>query len=192
MPRILILYGTTDGHTGKIARVLGRTLEAQGCSVDVVDARAQGAAPSPESYDGVVVAASVHKGRYQRAVTGWVYAHAEALNQRPTAFLSVSLAILEKDPKAHADLNRILHGFLVQTGWHAPIRKFVAGATLFSRYGLLTRWVMRRIVTKAVGHVDTTRDTEYTDWEDLRSFGREFALLSRPPQGTSRPQVSWA
>ena len=33
---------------------------------------------------------------------------------------------------------------------------------------------MKRIVAKAGGGTDTTRDYEYTDWNDLRVFAHEF------------------
>jgi menaquinone-dependent protoporphyrinogen oxidase len=33
---------------------------------------------------------------------------------------------------------------------------------------------MKRIVQKAGGDVDTSRDYEYTDWEDVRRFGTQF------------------
>jgi menaquinone-dependent protoporphyrinogen oxidase len=52
--------------------------------------------------------------------------------------------------------------------------KFVAGALPYTRYNWLKRWIMRRIVAKAGGDTDTTRDFEYTDWEDLRAFARTF------------------
>ena len=100
MTHILILYGTTDGHTRKIAQVLAENLRARRCSVDIVDAAGSLWRSSPESYDGVIVAASVHIGDYQRAVARWVRMHAPILNGLPTAFLSVCLAVLEKDPKA--------------------------------------------------------------------------------------------
>lgn len=53
--------------------------------------------------------------------------------------------------------------------------KAVAGALLYTRYGWLKRWIMRRIVRKAGGDVDTTRDYEYTDWIALRELARRFA-----------------
>jgi menaquinone-dependent protoporphyrinogen IX oxidase len=37
MTRILILYGTTDGHTAKIARRLSDTLRSRGADTDVVN-----------------------------------------------------------------------------------------------------------------------------------------------------------
>ena len=38
--------------------------------------------------------------------------------------------------------------------------------------------MMQRIVAKAGGDTDTTRDFEYTDWNDLRSFAEDFAGLA--------------
>ncbi len=33
---------------------------------------------------------------------------------------------------------------------------------------------MRRIALKANADTDTTRDFEFTDWDDLKAFAREF------------------
>ena len=87
--RMLVLYGTTDGQTRKIARRLGETLRECGAEVDVADAAGRMPAPDPDAYDAVVVAASVHAGGYQRPVRRWARAHAAALGRRPTAFVSV-------------------------------------------------------------------------------------------------------
>jgi menaquinone-dependent protoporphyrinogen oxidase len=35
--------------------------------------------------------------------------------------------------------------------------------------------MMVRIVRKAGGDTDTSRDYEYTDWTDLRAFAEKFA-----------------
>jgi menaquinone-dependent protoporphyrinogen oxidase len=54
----------------------------------------------------------------------------------------------------------------------------VAGALPYTRYNWLKRWVMKRIVAKAGGDTDTTRDYEYTNWEELRAFSEEFGRLA--------------
>jgi len=36
---------------------------------------------------------------------------------------------------------------------------------------------MKRIVRKAGGDIDTSRDYEYTDWDDLRRFAGEFVAM---------------
>lgn len=178
MTHILIIYGTTDGHTRKIAQVLAENLRAEFCSVDIVDAAGMLRRLSPESYDGVIVAASVHIGSYQRAVANWTSTHAKMLNLMPTAFLSVCLAVLEQGTKPRAELLRIMRGFLDRSGWRPTITKMVAGALPYTRYNWLKRIMMKRIVAKAGGDTDTTRDYEYTDWNDLRTFSRDFAQLA--------------
>ena len=59
----------------------------------------------------------------------------------------------------------------------------VAGALRYTHYNWLKRWMMKRIVTKAGGNTDTSRDYEYTDWAAVRAFADEFrraAELSAP------------
>jgi len=178
MTHILIVYGTTDGHTRKIAQVLAENLRARRCSVDIVDAAGSLWRLSPESYDGVVVAASVHIGDYQRAVARWVRMYAPLLNGMPTAFLSVCLAVLERRTEARQEIVRIMNRFIARCGWRPTTTKLVAGALPYTRYGWLKRRMMKRIVAKAGGDTDTTRDFEYTDWNDLREFAETFADLA--------------
>jgi menaquinone-dependent protoporphyrinogen oxidase len=177
MTRILVLYGTTDGHTAKVAREITNTLWAHGVTADIADARRDD--PDPRGYTGVIVAASVHAGGFQRAVKEWVRRHAGSLQTVPAAFVAVCLGVLQHDPAVDRDLDAIVGRFLDDTGWHPAERKYVAGALQYTRYGFLRRWAMRRIVAKAGGDVDTTRDYEYTDWADLRAFATGFAERAR-------------
>ena len=173
MSRILVLYGTTEGQTAKIARFLGDTLRATGIPTDVVDART--ARATPEDYDAVIVAASVHAAGYQRAVRRWVRAHAQQLNATPNAFVSVCLGVLQHESKVDQELTAIVDRFAASTGWRPAVTKTIAGALPYSRYNWLKRRAMVRIVRKAGGDTDTSRDYEYTDWADLRAFAQEFA-----------------
>jgi menaquinone-dependent protoporphyrinogen oxidase len=175
MARILVLYGTTDGHTAKVARSLGDTLRNHGVEVDVVEAGRAG--PRPEDYSGIIVAASVHAGGFQRAVRRWVRRYAQALRGKPTAFVSVCLAVLQREPDVQQELAAIVNRFLTGTGWQPTMTKTVAGALLYRRYNWIKRWVMKRIVRKAGGDTDTTRNYEYTDWSDLGAFAIQFGRL---------------
>ena len=183
MTRILVLYGTTHGHTARIAQSVADTLRRHGGSVDVVEAGTEH--PRPEDYAAVVVAASVKAGKYPRPVRQWVRAHAEALNGRPTAFISVCLAVLQQEPAVQQAVAAIMTRFLTAAGWRPAVTRTVAGALLYTRYNLLTRWVMQRIARKAGGDTDTSRDYEYTDWADLRAFAEAFAEGVQPGSGAS-------
>lgn len=174
-PRVLVLYGTMTGQTRKVALALGESLRSAELAVDVVSAHDK-VNPDPGRYRAVIVAAPVRAGRYPKPVRRWVRAHAGALQNRPTAFVSVCLGVLERNPRTDAVLADIIKRFFAETGWRPETTKIVAGALLYRQYNWLTRWFMRRIVAKAHGDVDTSRDYEYTDWKDLESFGRDYAL----------------
>lgn len=172
MTRILVLYGTTHGHTERIATAVSNALTASGCDVDTVQAGTID--PCPDDYDGIMVAASVHGGRYQPVVEHWLRAHINDLGAKPTAFLSVCLGVLQADPKVHAELDAIVHRLIDPLGWRPTVVKMVAGALLYTQYSILMRWVMKRIAAKAGGDTDTSRDYDYTDWADLEAFATAF------------------
>jgi menaquinone-dependent protoporphyrinogen oxidase len=182
MSRVLILYGTTDGHTRKIAATLREALRAEGLHAYVTDAKYGAATVVPEDYDGIIVAASLHAGGFQKPVVRWARTHAAQLNRMPTAFLSVCLAVLEQRAETRRELDAILGRFQRSTGWRPALIKPVAGALPYTKYKWLKRWIMRRIVAKAGGDTDTTRDYEYTDWDDLWAFARAFGRrLTKTP-----------
>lgn len=185
MTRILILYGTTDGHTGKVARFMATELRSRGALVDVFNAADTN--PDPAGYEAVIVAGSVHAGGYQQPLVRWVQAHARALAAMPSAFVSVCLGILQEDVRVIRELDAIVNRFEAVTGWTPERVKLVAGALLYTRYGWLKRQVMRRISRKAGGSTDTSRDHEYTDWPDVRAFVGSFCSL---PEHAAAPYDS--
>ena len=181
MARILVLYGSTDGQTRKIAERIGDALRETGCAAEVVDARRAGPGVCPEGYDGVVVAASIHAQGYQRAVQRWARQHAAALNARPSAFVSVCLGILEQRPEAQRGVRDILERFLQRAGWRPTMTQTVAGALPYTRYHWLKKWLLHRIAARAGVETDTTRDYEFTDWAQVRALAQDFAGRVRRP-----------
>jgi menaquinone-dependent protoporphyrinogen oxidase len=172
--RFLIVYGSTDGHTAKVAAAMASTLLSRGVSVSVQNSAAPRTS-DPADYSAVIVAASVHAGTYQRSVQRWVQTHLVALSQRPSAFVSVCLAVLNRTPKVERDLGANLQRFFDETGWKPLEAKIVAGALLYTKYPWWKRRMMRRVVAKAHGDVDISRDYVYTDWDDLDEFVVRFS-----------------
>jgi menaquinone-dependent protoporphyrinogen oxidase len=166
--RVLVVYGTTEGHTAKIAAAVAARLRELGGDADVVEAGSE--APGPDGYDGVVVAASIHAGEYQRSLRRWVRTHADGLNRMPSAFISVCLGVLQHDESVRRHLDEMQARFQASTGWQPASATFVAGALAYTRYGWVKRQIMKRIAAAAGGATDTTRDVEYTDWTELAAF----------------------
>jgi menaquinone-dependent protoporphyrinogen oxidase len=195
MSEVLVVYGTTHGQTAKIAETLAIHMRRDGCRVYVCDASRISPEIRSEQFDGVIILASVHARGYQRAVKRWVERNVDQLNRMPSGFVSVCLGILEQRPEAQREVWEILDRFLDTTGWNPEVRKIVAGALPYTRYNWFTRWLMRRIVAKAGGDTDTSRDYEYTDWNQVRQLAHDFSRrcgeweIARPVRSTGAKVV---
>lgn len=173
MARVLVLYATSEGHTEKIATTMGNALIEAGCDADVI--KAGTVDPDIGLYDGVIVAASVHGGKFQKQIIHAVRAHAREINARPNVFVQVCLAVLRKnDPGVPNYLAKIVDRFSKDTGWVPARTQPVAGALLYTQYNIIMRWMMRWIVSRAGGDTDMSRDYVYTDWEELKAFASDF------------------
>jgi menaquinone-dependent protoporphyrinogen oxidase len=126
MARILVIFATTDGHTAKVAQAVGCRLQSRSNHADIVNAATDETDPS--AYDAIIVAASVHTGGYQRQIVRWAAKHSATLNQKPTAFVSVCLGILEHKAEVDQRLRAILDAFARSTSWTPGETKIVAGA----------------------------------------------------------------
>ena len=105
------------------------------------------------------------------------------MSRLPTVFFSVSLSATGSDlPGARKCADAFLH----ETGWFPSMVRLTAGALMYSRYGFLTRWLMRRIARKAGGGTDTSRDYEYTDWAKLREDVELFLARAVPAPEAER------
>ena len=169
--KILIIYGTTEGQTRKIARFLKDEAEKAGHDATLSDASDN--PPDPDGFDRVIIGASLHVEKYQSPVKHYATKHYEKLNQMPTAFFSVSLSAAGKDKDSLAEISRIADKFCEDTGWRPRIVEQVAGALLYTQYDFFKRFIMRMISKKSGGDTDTSNDYEYTDWEQVKN------LLSR-------------
>lgn len=179
MARVLICYGTSEGQTETIAERMGDVVGSEGHEVTLTHLNHPPDGLDPGAYDGIVVGASIHASSHQRYVGSFVRDHLETLNRLPSAFLSVSLTAAHDDPDERAPATELLEEFLDETGWNPDGTLSVAGALEYSEYGPFKRFIMRRIAGRASGDTDTARDYEYTDWNDVEAFAREFTTLLR-------------
>lgn len=62
-----------------------------------------------------------------------------------------------------------------ETGWRPDEVAAFAGALKYSEYGPLTRVVMKRVARRYGGDTDTSRDYEYTDWDEVAAFAARVA-----------------
>jgi menaquinone-dependent protoporphyrinogen oxidase len=173
--RVLLVYGTGEGQTQKIASFVSDRLARQGHQVVTANAGAAPSLPDPRQFDAILIAASVHLGRYQAAVIRFVRGHRAAIGARTNAFLSVSLAAAGHEPADVAGLKKCVADFVQASGWTPHRVHHVAGAFRYTAYGFLTRCVMKYIAYRKGAPTDTHHDHELTDWDDVARFADKFA-----------------
>lgn len=183
MKTVLVVYGTTEGHTRKIAIFIAEHLRAHGARVDLLDSATPAAAAVQPNYGAVVIAGSLHEHLHQRALVHFVKENVAWLNAVPTAVVSVGLAAAIPDPEIQAQARNNLQYFLNETGLKPALARTVGGALLYTKYDWFKRTMMRLIAKQMGKDVDDTRDHEYTDWDDLRRFVDDFVRLARLSDG---------
>jgi menaquinone-dependent protoporphyrinogen oxidase len=184
MKRLGIYYATRTGHTQHIAEHVATILQSRGFDAELRNLRSQDGSPSLNDCAGVILAASVHLGKHEPEMVDFVTKHRAELDALPSLFLSASLseagaeraAATSKEKERHAeDVQRMIDGFVTETGWRPALVKPVAGALIYSKYNVLVRFMMRLIAKKENADTDTSRDYEYTDWNSLDRVVEEFA-----------------
>jgi menaquinone-dependent protoporphyrinogen oxidase len=184
MKSIGIFYATREGQTRRIAEHVAATLGSRGFDVEVSNVQVKAPAVNLREYAAVILAASVHAGEHEREMRKFVKKYRAELEGLPAALLSVTLsqagaerpnATSEERRRFSADVDKMLNHFYIETGWHPQWVKPIAGALLYTKYGMLMRFVMKTIARKAGAETDTSRDYEYTNWAALDHFVNEFA-----------------
>lgn len=180
MKRILVIYGTTEGHTRKIAEFIAERLRAAGKAVDLIDAASPAASQVAPIYAGAFAGGSLHQGKHQSALAHFLKANAAWLNAIPTAFFSVSLAMAGRDAAARAEAQKLADEILEDAGLKPGMVRLIAGALKYTQYDFFKRWIMKSIAEKAGGDTDTSQDHEYTDWDDVARFVDDYLAATQP------------
>ncbi len=188
MSSFLILYGTGEGQTAKIAERIADAIGERGHEATTIDVENGSDPVSLASYDAAVVGASIHVGKHQDAVREFVAANRDALSAMPTAFFQVSLSSATEENREEAA--GYVESFLTETGWHPDRVGQFGGALRFSEYGFLKRLLMKRIAKDLLAETgDADSDVEFTDWEAVDAFAADVAAfvegrLGVTPEGT--------
>jgi len=192
--RILIVYGTTEGHTRRISHFAADRLRENGHQATVEEAGPDDTHPDPDEYDAAILAASLHVGRYQAALVHFARTHHEALNARPSAFVSVSLSAAGANPHDWEGLDQCLARFEHETLWMPRAVHQAAGAILYSQYDFFKRLALKFIAQQRGQETVTSHDDDFTDYEALGRFVVEFVegvapSEAAPSDRSARPEA---
>ena len=171
---VLIVYGTTEGQTRKIARFMADCINNRGETVTLIDSTDLPKDLDIEAFDAVIAAGSVHNGRHQAALFQFVRDHLVVLPDVPTAFISVSLSMASDDEEDRLDATACADRFLDAANWKPTVTHLVAGALRYTQYDFFKCWMLKMIASAKGESTDTSEDHEFTDWNDLETFTGAF------------------
>lgn len=166
MRNLVIVYASRYGQTEKIATRIADVARASGATASVfpVDGVPDAAL---DSCDAAIIAGGVYLGGHDAKLARFVRANLQRLMHVRSAFVSVSGAANEKEIA-----DGYVRKFLKKTAWTPDATLNAGGGYALSRYGIFARFMMRRII--AARGLDSSRDHEFTDWEAVEAFAREF------------------
>jgi menaquinone-dependent protoporphyrinogen oxidase len=194
MQRILVIYSSAFGQTQAVATRIADRLRLAGHDVVLANVVRP---PSPESFDAVVLGARVQNGKHGDEMEDYVRAHRALLQQRPTAFFSVSMsaATASAGPDPHGYIAR----FLQTTSWQPARWVAIGGGLPYRTYGLGLRLVMKFMSWRGGHSTDTSKNHVYTDWDQVARFADELvrdlaatSLRSSSTQSTALPATPMA
>ena len=142
--KILVVYGTTEGHTRKICERVEENLKAQGYDTVVQNTSRWQENFQVETFDKLIIAGSVHEKKHQRDLEMFAIANREKMNAKPTLFLSVSLSAAF--PGGEAEAQGYINAFTDYTGWKPTRTLAVAGALRYDEYDYFMEQIVQHVV----------------------------------------------
>ncbi|TBM01341.1 menaquinone-dependent protoporphyrinogen IX dehydrogenase [Hafnia paralvei] len=173
--KTLVLYSSHDGQTKAIASSIASTL-SETLECDVMDL-ALSMDINLANYQSVVIGASVRYGHFQRSLYKFTKQNVAQLNTMSSAFFAVNLTA-RKPEKRTPQTNAYTRKFLLATPWQPKQCAVFAGALRYPRYGWLDKVMIKLIMKMTGGETDTNKEVEYTDWQDVTRFAKDFVRLS--------------
>lgn len=192
MAHIVVVFGTNEGQSAKVARRVVDVLRAGRHTVQLIDTRDPVHSQPFDGAEAVVLVGSVHMGKFQRALVQFVRTQRQAVGALPSAFLAVSLSAARDSAAAKREVKKTIDGFIRETGVTPDQLVPVAGALVYTRYPFFTRQLMRFISKLAGGDTDASRDYEYTDWAAVSAFAAGFGRKLEAPAKYPAQQASAA
>lgn len=165
---VLIVYGTTEGQTRKIAEWIESHVRQRGHKAELRDSASVDSGLGLERFDAFIVAASVHHEYHQESVRDFVMAHRQVLEAKPSAFISVSLSVVLEG--AQPEAQKYVETFFSATGWRPAKTLLLGGALHYTNYDYFQEQIVRFIVMKDGAPARGREDREFTDWDELAGF----------------------
>lgn len=175
--KTLVVYFSKYGQTEAIAKRIANILRGDNHEVATINALTALSLDSLESFDTVILGSPIYTGKHSKHLKRFIKKQLNALQKANTAFFSVSLSAAGGASQCD-EATACMNSFLESCRWSPDAKAIFAGSLPYRRYNVFVRWLMKRIVRKAGGDTDTSRDYEYTKWNEVEAFAQQVGHWS--------------
>ena len=117
MASILILYGTGEGQTRKIAARIRTNLSEMGNTVQIRDVEMISIPFDVTDFDLVIVGSPIHRGTPSGSILTFLQQTVDDLNAMPSAYFQVSLSSASPKEDQRKEAITYIETLLNDTGW---------------------------------------------------------------------------
>ena len=167
----LIIYSTTDGQTKKICETL-KNNSINKNSYEIISLN-DAFHKEIEKYEKIIIGASIRYGRHNPKVYKFIQNNKYILDTKKSAFFSVNV-VARKTEKNTPDTNPYIRKFLKKSNWYPKKLGVFAGKIDYPKLGFVNKNVIRFIMFITSGPTNTKNTYEFTDWQRVKKFIREF------------------
>ncbi|MFT3902878.1 MAG: menaquinone-dependent protoporphyrinogen IX dehydrogenase [Niabella sp.] len=171
LTKAIIIYASVDGQTKKVCERIKDILLLNNHSVELF--RMDELRKDVAAFDKVIIASSIRYGKHNERIGEFVEAHHALLSLKRTAFISVNL-VARKAEKSKPDTNPYVLKFLAATKWKPALVGVFAGKLDYALYNFRDRMLIKLIMLITKGPVSSKMPIEYTNWEEVNTFGRQL------------------
>lgn len=181
MSHVLLIFGTGEGQTKRIADEIANCLAADGHFVTQMYGDDWPVKRDATVYDAFIVGASIHADSHQRYMIEWITQHRDLLVEKPSAFFSVSLSAKDQeDSENYHKAAQYVLNMISETNWNPLMTASFAGALPFARMSFLKKLALGLVMRQSGETYDLNSNYEFTNWDRVRAFAHTFSRILRP------------
>tara|TARA_B100001057_G_C22809736_1_gene934947 strand:+ start:1219 stop:1743 length:525 start_codon:yes stop_codon:yes gene_type:complete len=174
MHSTLIIYSTTDGQTKLICEKIKKSLisSEQTKIVSLKEVHRE----SLESFDKIVIGASIRYGKHNKNVYKFIEANKNILQTKISAFFTVNV-VARKPNKDLPETNPYMQKFIKISNWTPTKLGVFAGKIDYPKYKFFDKQIIRFIMFITKGPTNISKIYEFTNWKKVEEFAQDLDKL---------------
>ncbi len=171
----ILIYSSTDGQTRKICEAIKnysknknnfKIVAIENYKKIILD-----------DYKQIIIGASIRYGKYNSNIYKLIKENKKILESKKNAFFSVNV-VARKPNKNTPETNPYIKKFLNKTKWMPMKLGVFAGKVDYPSYNIINKLVIKFIMMITKGPTDTSKSYEFTNWEEVKKFTKDFDNLN--------------